>query len=196
MQAYHTIKSPATYFLKEKGSKFYAYAYPIKSVEEAKVLIESLREENPKANHVCSGLLLGTANQEYYLVNDDGEPSNSAGMPILAAIRSAEVTAVLIAVVRYFGGTKLGVGGLIQAYRAAAKGSLTAASIITVEPKANFTLNTNYQLLGEILSIIDKHDLQIEQEHTADSVKIKVHCKMKELEQLKALFDRFDLKIT
>lgn len=196
MQAYKTIRNASEYFLKEKGSKFFAYAYPIDSVEEAKALIEKLRIENPKANHVCSALLIGKESEEYYLVNDDGEPSNSAGMPILAAIRSAEVSFVLVAVVRYFGGTKLGVGGLIQAYRAAAKGSLAETEEIKVEPKGSFTIKANYQVLGEVLSVIDKNNLKIEQEHKADSVSIKVHGKMKDLEQIKALFDRFDLKLT
>ncbi|MEQ8909152.1 MAG: YigZ family protein [Vicingaceae bacterium] len=195
MGSYQTIKNRSEAFLKEKGSKFYAYAFPIQAAEEVKELLASVESQHPKARHICTAFLIGQGSDEYYLVNDDGEPSNSAGMPILAAIRSAEITNTYIAVVRYFGGTKLGMGGLIQAYRGVAREAIESNKIITIEPKDSFTLKVNYTLLGEVLSVADKNNLNIKQEHQADYVLIRIECKEKELEKIKGLFDRFEVEI-
>tara|TARA_B100001109_G_C18863891_1_gene475700 strand:+ start:2560 stop:3150 length:591 start_codon:yes stop_codon:yes gene_type:complete len=195
MPAYKTLKTNSDSFLKEKGSKFYAYAFPIQSAEDVKIHLESVKSLHPKARHICTAFLMGQGNQEYYLVNDDGEPSNSAGMPILAAIRSAEITQVFIAVVRYFGGTKLGVGGLIQAYRGSAKEAIESNQIIVIEPHSSFSIKTSYDLLGETLSIIDKNNLDIQQNHKNEFVEIKVVCEEKDLDKTKALFDRLNVEI-
>lgn len=195
MPAYKTLKTNSESFLKEKGSKFYAYAFPIQSAEDVKIHLESVRSLHPKARHICTAFLMGQGNQEYYLVNDDGEPSNSAGMPILAAIRSADITQVFIAVVRYFGGTKLGVGGLIQAYRGSAKVAIENNEIIIIEPKSSFSIVTSYELLGETLSIIDKNNLDIQQKHKNEFVEIEVVCEEKDLDKTKALFDRLNVEI-
>ena len=196
MGTYRTIKKSSSSLYKEKGSKFYGYAFPINKADDVKEKLDLVQEKHPKARHICTAFLTGIGSEEYYLVNDDGEPSNSAGMPILAAIRSAEITNTFIAVVRYFGGTKLGVGGLISAYRTAAKEALENNKIIEIEPKVIFQFSVGYELLGEILSVADRNNLEIEQEHGSKGVSIKVECKEDNLEATKSLFVRFDLTIS
>lgn len=121
--SYLTLASPATALLREKGSRFMAYAWPVSTEAEIREQLLVLRKEHPSANHHCYAWRLG-ADKQRYRVNDDGEPSGSAGRPILAAIQSCDLSNVLVVVVRYFGGTLLGVGGLISAYRGAALAAL------------------------------------------------------------------------
>ena len=129
--SYKTLSAPSEEILfKEKKSKFFGYAYPIKSEDEVKPLIEKLKKQHHTANHVCYAWQLGI-NNAHYRANDDGEPNNSAGMPIYGHIQSFGVTNVLVAVARIFGGTKLGVGGLISAYKTAAQMTLEVSPIVT-----------------------------------------------------------------
>jgi uncharacterized YigZ family protein len=127
---YKTIEKPSEEILfKEKKSKFYGYAFPIATEDEVKPILEALKKKHHTANHVCYAWQLGVKNQSYR-ANDDGEPNNSAGMPIYGQILSFEVTDVLVAVTRIFGGTKLGIGGLISAYKTGAQMALENAKII------------------------------------------------------------------
>lgn len=143
---------------KEKGSKFYGYAFPIQSEEEVKPIIDRLRAEHHKSRHVCYAYKLGFTNDRYR-ANDDGEPSNSAGQPILGQINSYELTNVLVAIVRYFGGTKLGVGGLIHAYRTSAKEALDASQIIEKEITATLRLTFEYKNMNNIMRIMNQNGL-------------------------------------
>lgn len=156
---YNTIEHPnePTLF-KEKGSKFWGYAYPISSEEEVKPHIESLRKLHHKSRHVCYAYKLGF-NNDRYRANDDGEPSNSAGQPILGQINSFELTNILVVVVRYFGGTKLGVGGLIQAYRTGAKEAIEATQIIEKEITTTLRLTFEYKDMNNIMRIINQNNL-------------------------------------
>ena len=141
---YKTILEPPEEILfKEKKSKFFAYSFPIISEEEVKPIIEELKKKHHTANHVCYAWQLGIENLNYR-ANDDGEPNNSAGMPIYGQIQSFEVTNILVAVVRIFGGTKLGVGGLISAYKTAAQLSLEKAIIIEKIIQEEFQLLFEY----------------------------------------------------
>ncbi|MET1055429.1 MAG: YigZ family protein, partial [Pedobacter sp.] len=126
---YKTIESRAEGLFKDKGSKFIAFAYPILSESEVKPILLGLRAEHTKANHFCYAYRL-SPDRNVYRVNDDGEPSGTAGRPILNTLLSADVTNILIVVVRYFGGTLLGVPGLINAYKSAAAEALGLAEII------------------------------------------------------------------
>lgn len=193
MSTYRTLKSNSTSFYKEKGSKFYGYAFPISTKEDVKVHLAEVQEEHPKARHICSAFLLGTGDQEYYIANDDGEPSNSAGAPILGQIRSANITNTYIAVVRYFGGTKLGVGGLIAAYKQSAAEAIEANKIIEVEPQDSFAFKVGFDKMGSILSIIDKNQLNAKIENLADGVNIKLQFSKKNKAQILSLFDRWEL---
>ena len=116
--------------MKEKGSKFFGYAFPVASEEEVKLCLEELRVKHNDARHHCYAYRLGIGTEERYRANDDGEPSNSAGKPIYGQLLSADITNVLLVVVRYFGGVKLGVGGLISAYKLSAKDTIVAGKII------------------------------------------------------------------
>lgn len=160
MAKYRTIQTSAEGFYKEKGSKFLAFAVPVASEEEIKACIAQKRKEHPQAVHVCSAFRLG-ADYKLYRSSDDGEPSNSAGPPILGQIQAFELTNILIAVVRYYGGTNLGVGGLINAYRTAAKEALMAATIIEKEEEVELSFTFPYQKMHLVMDYIKREKIQI-----------------------------------
>ena len=158
---YKTIAAPSEEtLLKERKSKFYGYAFPIKDAKEVKPIIEELRKLHHTANHVCYAWQLG-ASGEQYRANDDGEPNNSAGMPIYGQIQAFEVTNVLVAVARIFGGTKLGVGGLISAYRTAAQMALEASNIVEKTLKQGYRLSFDYSEMDKVMRAIKQHQLEI-----------------------------------
>lgn len=157
---YQTIKALAEGFYKEKGSKFLAFAVPVQSEEEVKAFIAQKRKEHHLAVHVCSAFRLG-ADKKLYRASDDGEPSNSAGPPILGQIQAFDLTNVLIAVVRYYGGTNLGVGGLITAYRTAAKAALEAAQIVEKEEEIQFAIQFPYEKLYLVMDLLKKSNVEI-----------------------------------
>ena len=190
---FNTLKYKSTSLLKEKGSKFYGYAFPITSKEEVKHLLDTIREEHPKARHFCTALLIGTGDNEYYLTNDDGEPSNSAGAPILGQIRSHGLTNVFIAVVRYFGGTKLGISGLIKAYKETAAQAIASNEIISKEPMSLLRFQAPFSILGEVLSIVDKNNLPVQVDNGNNHAQITIHCKTAETDQIKQLFSRLEI---
>lgn len=150
---YLTINAPAEGLYKEKGSKFIAFAIPVSNVEQIKEILEEKRKEHHDARHVCYAYILGVDKADYRS-NDDGEPSGTAGRPILGSLLSAGVTNVLIAVVRYFGGTKLGTSGLINAYKVASADALENAEIIekTVDEEIHITFD--YLVMNDVMKII------------------------------------------
>jgi uncharacterized YigZ family protein len=161
MDTYKTLKaSVESPVYKVKGSKFISYAYPVESREAVDLILKDLREKHSKANHCCYAWRLGTEQVEYRH-NDDGEPANSAGKPIYGQILSFELTDVLVAVIRYFGGTKLGVGGLIQAYRESARLSLEQASILRKEIKLPFILEFEYPQMDKVMRLIKEKQIEI-----------------------------------
>lgn len=161
MDTYKTLKSSVeSPVYKVKGSKFISYAYPVQSREEVDLILKDLRVEHSKANHCCYAWRLGKEQVEYRY-NDDGEPANSAGKPIYGQILSFDLTDVLIAVIRYFGGTKLGVGGLIQAYRESARLGLEHASILRKEIKLPFTLEFEYSQMDKVMRLIKEKQIEI-----------------------------------
>lgn len=157
---FQTIDSISEGFYKEKGSKFIAYAIPCTSESEVKQHISQLRKENPQACHVCSAFRLGS-DKKLYRSSDDGEPSNSAGPPILGQIQSFDLTNILIAVVRYYGGTNLGVGGLINAYKTSAKEALESAKIIEGEDSVRIEFQFAYEDLSTAMKLIKKPGCKI-----------------------------------
>ena len=158
---YKTIKqaSPEILF-KEKNSKFYGYAFPITTEEEVKEHIERLKKEHFSARHWCYAYQIGTE-KIHYRANDDGEPNNSAGMPIYGQLQSFEVTNVLVVVVRYFGGVKLGIGGLISAYKTAAQMALENTQIIEKTIDKHFSLSFSYVHMNKVMRIIKEKNLTI-----------------------------------
>lgn len=148
---------------KEKGSRFLGFAVHCKTESEAKQLIAAWRKEHHQAVHVCSALRLGS-DKKHYRSSDDGEPSNSAGPPILGQILSFDLTNVLVAVVRYYGGTNLGVGGLIQAYRTAAKEAIEQADIIETEDKLVVEVLFNYDKMPDVMQLVKTAQLTVSEQ--------------------------------
>jgi uncharacterized YigZ family protein len=157
---FRTIQATSEGFYKEKGSKFLAFAVPVTSEDEVKAFIAQKRKEHHLAVHVCSAFRLG-ADFKLYRSSDDGEPSNSAGPPILGQIQAFELTNILIAVVRYYGGTNLGVGGLITAYKTAAKVALENAQLIEKEEMELFELTCTYEQMPKVMSFLKKESIEI-----------------------------------
>lgn len=158
---YNTIDIPSEEVLyKEKNSKFFGYAFPVKNEEDVKLHLESIKKQHHTARHWCYAYQLG-AEKIYFRANDDGEPSNTAGMPIYGQIQSFEVTDILIIVVRYFGGIKLGVGGLITAYRAAAQMALEEAFIVEKTIDKEFIVQFEYKDMNKVMRVIKEKNLNI-----------------------------------
>ncbi|MFV5702818.1 IMPACT family protein [Flavobacterium sp. XS2P12] len=158
---YNTIEFPSSEILfKEKNSKFFGYAYPIQSEDEVKPLIEILRKQHPNAGHFCYAYQIGTETV-IYRANDDGEPSNTAGTPIYGQILSFSVTNVLIVVVRIFGGVKLGVGGLISAYKMTAQMVLQTCEIIEKTINIHYSITFDYKNMNKVMRIIKEKRLEI-----------------------------------
>ena len=157
---YRTIDIESDYLLKEKQSKFYGYAFPVSNTEKIKFYIQSLQKKHNSARHFCYAYQIGIEDP-VFRVNDDGEPRNSAGMPIYGQIQSFNITNVLIVVVRYFGGTKLGVGGLISAYKESAKATLEENKIITKEITIPIQLKFNYSQMNNVMRIVKEYSLEV-----------------------------------
>ena len=158
---YNTIEfSPSAVLFKEKNSKFFGYAFPIQSEDEVKPIIDSLRKQHPTAGHFCYAYQIGT-DSITYRANDDGEPSNSAGMPIYGQIQSFSVTNALIVVVRIFGGVKLGVGGLISAYKTTAQMILETCEIVEKTIDLHFIISFDYINMNKVMRVIKEKKLEI-----------------------------------
>lgn len=186
---YRTINRTSEEILfKEKKSKFYGYAFPIQSEEEVKPLIEKLKRKHHTANHVCYAWQLGVDNSSYR-ANDDGEPNNSAGMPIYGQIQSFEVTNVLVAVARVFGGVKLGVGGLISAYRTGAQMALEASNIVERIITQQFQLSFSYAEMDKVMRIIKQKQLKIVSQKLEMDCQFQISVRKNEAEAIEAIFE-------
>lgn len=150
---YRTLKSRSESLYKVKGSKHFGYAFPAYSVEEIKVILDDIKKEHHTARHHCYAYRLGL-DKKVFRANDDGEPSSTAGKPILGQIQSFDLTNVFIVVVRYFGGTKLGAGGLIDAYRTAAKEAIEAGEILERHVTSTYEVSFGYEQMGEVMSYL------------------------------------------
>jgi len=186
---YRTIvKASDESLFKDRGSKFYGYAFPVTSEEEIKTHIESLKKQHHTARHWCYAWQLG---KEYntYRANDDGEPSNSAGMPIYGQLQSFDVTNILVVVVRYFGGTKLGVGGLVQAYKAAAQLALEKSDIVQRTIDMPFLLKFDYPEMNVVMRIIKDENIKIVKQQMELSCAIEIAVRKKDGNRIFNLFD-------
>ena len=161
IDTYNTLKEQSEGIYKEKGSKFIGYAVACYDEEEAKNYLNEWRKAHHQARHLCYAYRFGL-NKDVYRVNDDGEPSNSAGAPILGQIQSADLTNVLIGVIRYFGGTKLGVGGLVQAYKTAAKEAIQEGIIIEKKVLQHFQLQIDYETMPNLMFFLKSKQIEIE----------------------------------
>lgn len=169
---YKTITKPSIETLfKDRNSKFYGYAFPVTEEASVKDFLEFLRKKHHTARHFCYAWQLGTESVRFR-ANDDGEPSNSAGMPIYGQIQSFDVTNILVVSVRYFGGTKLGVGGLINAYKASARLTLESSAIEEKTIDDSFQLNFQYDLMSKVLRILKENSITITRQ------KLEMDCEM------------------
>lgn len=180
---YKTIKQASEGFYKEKGSKFISRAYPVSTVEEINQLLELLRKEYYDARHHCYAYILNPES-DAFRANDDGEPNHSAGDPILGQIRSRELTNTLVVVIRYFGGTKLGVSGLINAYKTAAHEALQQAAVLDVEVTKNINFVFSYPDTNEVMKLVGKFEIKILSQEYESECRIVGRIPIANLEQL------------
>ena len=186
--SFNTIKSPVeNILLKEKGSKFIGFAFPVDDEEDLKKSLQKIREEHPKATHHCYAYRLGIKG-ENYRANDDGEPSGSAGLPIYNQLLAHEITNVLVIVVRYYGGTKLGVSGLVKTYKESAKITLEEAEIVKKELESEIEISFGFSQQNQIFTLLSKFDGRIldflSDEKCIITAKIKTSIKENISEQL------------
>jgi uncharacterized YigZ family protein len=188
---YKTINTPSLEVLyKDKGSKFYGYAIPIETDQEVKKALEELKQKHSSAGHFCYAYQHGLETI-YYRVSDDGEPNNSAGLPIYGQLQAFKVTNILIVVIRYFGGTKLGIGGLISAYKATAKLSLEVSQIKTLDILIPLKLSFVYKDMSKVMRIIKKQQLVIKSQRLEMECEVLVLVKKMNLKSLIRTFEAF-----
>lgn len=171
--SYKTIEKESEGLYKEKGSKFFGYATPVETEEEFKSFINQLKKDHHQARHHCYAFIM-KPDKTFYRYSDDGEPNGTAGAPIYGQLQSFDVTNVAIVVVRYFGGTKLGVGGLIQAYKEAAKSALENANIITKEITVSFSIDFPYEEMNFVMGAIKKFDGNVKKQEYDISCNVSV----------------------
>ncbi len=185
---YKTIEKPSPEIIfKDRKSKFFGCVFPIYSENEVKPIVERLKKQYPTANHVCYAWQLGVTSKSYR-ANDDGEPNNSAGMPIYGQIQSFDVTNVLVTVVRIFGGTKLGVGGLIQAYRTAAQMALEASDIVEKLQETRFTLIFGYPTMNKVMRTIKQNDISIVSQKMELDCQLEIAVRLSRTEEVQRIF--------
>jgi uncharacterized YigZ family protein len=190
LDQYQSIQSLSQAIFTDRGSKFYAFAWPVKDETHIKQHLDHLRKEHFKARHHCFAWRLGTDGQ-LFRSNDDGEPSGTAGRPILAQIDALQVTDVLVVVVRYFGGTLLGTSGLINAYRTVAHDALSQAAKVTYYLMDTYHFELTYGILPTFMELLRKTEAQIlEETYTGQNYAVKIEVKKQNatemLDKLKA----------
>ena len=193
---YNTIATPSAEILyKEKNSKFFGYAFPVTNEEEIKTHLEQLKKQHHGAVHFCYAYQLGTETFTFR-ANDDGEPSNSAGMPIYGQIQSFDVTNIVVVVVRFFGGIKLGVGGLISAYRTTAQMALEEAEIIEKTIDVHLLISFDYKNMNKVMRVIKEKNLDIINQKMNESCQIEIATRKKNAENTIDIFNNlFEIEI-
>jgi len=194
---YKTIEQPSEETLfKDRNSKFFGYAFPIADETDINEALDSLKKQHHTARHFCYAWQLGVETIRYR-ANDDGEPSNSAGMPIYGQIQSFGLTNILIVSVRYFGGTKLGVGGLINAYRTSAKLAIEASDIVEKTIDVSFELQFGYDQMSKVMKIIKENQLKIVNQKMEVSCELQISVRKSEIVKISGIFESmYPLKIS
>lgn len=193
---YKTITKPSEEVLfKDKNSKFFGYAFPVTNEDEIKTHLEALKKQHHSARHWCYAYQIGTE-QIKYRANDDGEPSNSAGQPIYGQIQSFDLTNVLVVVVRYFGGVKLGVGGLINAYRTGAQMALEHSKVIEKTINIDYLIRFDYKNMNKVMRIIKEKQLKIVNQTLELDCLIQISVRKKDSESIFQIFNQlFEIDI-
>jgi len=188
---YRTIDAPCEGLFRDRGSKFMAFAYPISSETEIKPIVASLKAGHPKANHHCWAMRL-TADRSVFKLNDDGEPSGTAGRPILNILLSRDLTNILVVVVRYFGGTLLGVPGLINAYKQATDDALNQAKVIEKTVNDVYTISFNYLQMNAVMRLIKEDDLTVLSQQFDNDCMVQVSVRKMQVNQVLAKLDKVE----
>lgn len=179
---YLTIENPTEAIFKDKGSKFLAFAYPVENDQQVKEILNQLKKEHHIANHHCYAYRLG-ADKMNYRVNDDGEPNNTAGKPILGQIQSNDLTNILIVVVRYFGGTLLGVSGLINAYKNSAADVIKISSVIEKQILFHYSIQFYFEHLNDVMKLLKQLDCKITNQQFDNNCEISFSIRKANSEQ-------------
>lgn len=187
---YNTIENESTGYFKDKGSKFYSYAFPLQNENDVKEIIAKLKKEHHSARHHCYAWRLGTENIQYR-ANDDGEPSSTAGKPILGQLQSYEITNILVVVVRYFGGTLLGVSGLINAYKNATIDVLENSKIQEKRIEKKYKISFTYNELNEVMQILKQENYNIVSTDFQENCELIFSVRKSEAEKAEKIFNDF-----
>ena len=191
MDSFHTVSTSTEGIYKEKGSKFLAFSMPVENPEQVKELVKTFKKEYYDARHVCYAYMLGAERKEWR-ANDDGEPSGTAGRPILGQINSRELTNILVIVVRYFGGILLGTGGLTIAYKEAATDALNQAEIIFKTVDCEMTIHFEYAIMNSVMRIVKETNAQILDQGYENDCFMKLSIRKQEEELLKGKLIKID----
>lgn len=186
---YKTIAKPAEGDFRDRGSKFLAFAYPIQSENQIKEIVAKLKAEHPKARHHCWAMRL-SIDRSVFKLNDDGEPSGTAGRPILNTLLSKGITNTLVVVVRYFGGTLLGVPGLINAYKMATEDALANAQIVEKTVNDIYTISFDYLQMNDVMRLIKDADLQIIEQQFDNNCSIQLSIRKMQVNAVLAKLDK------
>lgn len=180
---YKTISGPAEGIFRDKGSKFIGYAFPLSSEEEVKILLAKVKDLHPKARHHCWAYRF-TPDRNYFKLNDDGEPSGTAGRPILNTLLSSDVTNCFVVVVRYFGGTLLGVPGLINAYKTATKEALEQANIIEKTVNHVYHVSFDYLHMNDVMRVVKEESLEVLQQQFDMACEMQISVRKNTVEKV------------
>jgi uncharacterized YigZ family protein len=191
MDIYKTIKSPSEGLFKDKGSKFLAFTYPFEDENTLKNYIEPLRKEHFKAVHFCYAYRLGI-DKTHFRINDDGEPLGSAGRPILNVLLSKEITNILVVVVRYWGGTLLGVPGLINAYKSATEEAISSAEIIEKTVNEIYQITFAYVQMNDVMKVVKDFDLNIRNQQFDNQCVIEIEFRKNLASQVLGRLNKID----
>ncbi len=189
--SYKTIKKPAESLFKDRGSKFIGFACPVKNETEVKDLLDKLRMKYHDASHHCYAWRLGPE-KEHFRSNDDGEPSNTAGKPIMGQIQKHDLTNIIIVVIRYFGGTLLGTGGLINAYRKAAADALEQSAIITETVDEVYDIEFPYSAMNMVMKVLKEEQAEQVMQDFSMKCAIRVRIPLNKSEKLAKRLERID----
>ncbi len=190
---YKTIAKPSEGFFKDRGSKFYAFAFPVSTDDDVSIFREQIKKKYHDARHHVYAFVMGI-NKDKYRASDDGEPANSSGPPVLNAIKSFDLTNVLVIVVRYFGGKKLGIPGLINAYRTAAEDALSNAQIIEKTAGTKISLSFPFSELNVFMQIFKKFDVEFVKQDYADKCNFTISLRNSKIDEFMHKIKNSNLK--
>jgi uncharacterized YigZ family protein len=188
---YRSVKSSVATELKEKGSKFIGLAAWVKTEKEVKNQLVKWQEEYPQATHICYAYRLGLEGEDFR-ANDDGEPNNSAGAPILGQLISADLTNTLVGVVRYYGGTKLGVGGLMTAYKESAKQVISESEVVEFELNKYYKLAITYMDMPHVMTLLKRNRIEIIQNDMSDKCLLEIKLEIGDQQNINELLSRYE----